>query len=107
MKTSEIFKQAEKYLWDGTCLCTGSGKTDFICTAVDSAAPAHPTAVHRARSAIMDRIFPHATYTAWAAANGHLPIDWRDNRDYWYPIIQANRLRWLRELQREYHEQGD
>ena len=106
MKTSEIFKQAEKYLWDGVGVIPLKSKTAFLCNAVRFADPGTP-AGRRARGAIADGIFPHDDYIAWATAHGHLPILWLHHRDYWYPIIQANRLRWLRELQREYHEKGD
>ena len=106
MKTSEILKAAEQYLWDGVGILKLGRKTAFLCSAVRFADPGRP-AGRRARSAIANRIFPHDDYIAWATAHGHLPILWLHHRDYWYPIIQANRLRWLRELQREYHEKGD
>ena len=106
MKTSEIFKQAEKYLWNGLGHDPRGDKVPHLCRAVSGTTP-DMAATAKARNTIIDRIFPHSTYTNWTVANGHLPIDWWDNQDYWYPIIQANRLRWLRELQREYRKKGD
>ena len=104
MKTSELLKRAEKYLWVG--VGPVKDKVVYLCHVVFDTTP-DMAASFGARDTIMDRIFPHISYDKWAVANGHLPIDWWDNRDYWYPIIQANRLNWLRELQREFREKGD
>lgn len=106
MKTSELLKRAEKYLWDGVGPRPRASKTNYLCAAVGFAAPSM-AAANRACREIMRRFHPYGLYTDWAKANGHLPGNWRDYQNYWWPAIQANRLNWLRELQREYREKGD
>ena len=55
MKTSELLKRAEEYLWDGVGVIPPKSKTAFLRNAVRFADPGTP-AGRRARGAIADGI---------------------------------------------------
>lgn len=108
MKTSTLLKRAEKYLWDGHGeRPLHSVKTEFICHAVYAAAGmVSDTSFYNYQwlsRLIVDRL-GHDAYTGWAVERGLLPERYDAG---FYPLIQANRLRWLRELQREFKAKGD
>ena len=109
MKTSTLLKLAEKYLWDGKDL--ESIKARALCNAIDHAAlcrgrKAMP-AWRLANRAIRKALGGHNYYSGWARKNGYLPMNWENTEWFWWPIIQANRLNWLRELQRQFKAKGD
>lgn len=115
MRTSELLKEAERYLWDGSdsnsycesCICSAL----WLATASFKNNPRMEVearvAVGKARRRIRAALGGHDLYIGWAIAQGHLPPDWPTNAEDWWPVIQANRLNWLRELQREFKEKGD
>lgn len=106
MKTSTLLKRAEKYLWDGHGERPHhSVKAEFICHALDMVAGDEEAlaALCRLSELIVDRL-GHTTYTNWAVERGLLPEQYDAG---FCPLIQANRLRWLRELQREFKAKGD
>lgn len=108
MKTSTLLKRAEKYLWDGRGECPRhTKKHEFICHAVYAAAEVVPDTFfynYQWLSRLIVNRLGHNTYTTWAVKRGLLP-EWYG--DEFWPLIQANRLRWLRELQREFKAKGD
>lgn len=109
MKTSTLLKRTEKYLWDGHGEYPHtSEKTEYICLALLAAAEKdyiYHNSYHCLwlTRLIVDRL-GHDTYTYWAIKRGLLPEQYDTE---FCPLIQANRLRWLRELQREFKEKGD
>ena len=109
MKTSDLLKRAEDYLWDGTKPVLH--KSDNLCSAIVLASSNKRfhdrVASRKARRAIMKALGDCAFYHRWAVKNGHLPIEWHTMPKKWHPIIQANRLNWLRELQRQFKSKGD
>lgn len=110
MKTSTLLKLAEKYLWDGKDWKTT--KMAALCIAIDRASYQHesPEALRtarRAKIAIRKALGRHLYYSGWAVKRGYLPMDWENAAWFWFPVIQSNRLNWLRELQRQFKEKGD
>lgn len=109
MKTSTLLKRAEKYLWDGHGeRPPPSVKAEFICHALDRVAMDEEALAALCHAEwlsdlIVDRL-GHTTYTNWAVERGLLPEQYDAG---FCPLIQANRLRWLRELQREFKAKGD
>ena len=106
-KVSELLKDAEKYLWNGVGNYTT--QTPLICRAIYLAATQsggiNEYPLDRLQSEIRSRLGGHGYYSTWAEAHKHLPGNWwLDSTQQWWPIIQANRLNWLRELQREFAE---
>ena len=55
----------------------------------------------------MNDLCGQVTYANWAVSQKLLPADWYDHPETWYPIVQSNRLNWLRELQRQFKANGD
>lgn len=103
MKTSTLLKCAEEHLWNGVageygvmCICQALGRA---ITDLDT----QYKALHRARNVIMKRLNGYRTYSEWALANGYL----RKHDNTTYHITQANRLNWMRKLQREFKAKGD
>lgn len=109
MKTSTLLKLAEDFLWDGTT--PSLYKSDRLCPAIGIASenqgPQAEVACWRAQRAIMDALGESLYYTGWAVGHKHLPLDWGLDHKTWFPILQANRLNWLRELQRQFKLKGD
>ena len=109
MKTSTLLKRTEKFLRDGKEPLLHQRLT--LCGALGLAADgqgfrasrAHDNARHAIRGALGDAFY----YTHWAIRNRHLPEHWRTWPKLWHPIIQANRLNWLRELQQQFKLKGD
>ena len=109
MKTRDLLKRAEDYLWDGTKLSLH--KSDNLCSAIVLASSNNSlhaeVASRKARLAIMNALGDCVFYHRWAVQNGHLPLNWDAKQKKWIPIIQANRLNWLRELQRQFKSKGN
>ena len=109
MKTSDLLKRAEDYLWDGTKLSLH--KSDNLCGAIVLASSNKSfharVASRKARRAIMKALGDCVFYHRWAVQNGHLPLNWYAKQKKWFPILQTNRLNWLRELQRQFKAKGD
>lgn len=118
MKTSELLERAEAHLWDGVgdmkyreaCgLCGAIHRASVVARrSSPSTKWGISDAAGRALSVIDDALKGYmGWYTSWALVKGHLPRDWSIDERKWQPIIQANRLNWLRELQRQFKEKGD
>lgn len=109
MKTSTILKRAEKYLWHGNG--SRDNRASRLCHALQRASRGRGKQGRQtcklAQATIMQALGGHNTYSQWAVYSGYLPEDWIDSRDQWYPLLQANRLNWLRELQRQFKAKGD
>ena len=109
MKTSTLLKRAEEFLWDGTD--PSVHKSHTLCGALEEASHKQDfrvkAACGNAQRSIVKALDNCTYYTAWAVKNGHLPIEWHTRPKKWHPIIQANRLNWLRELQRQFKLKGD
>lgn len=109
MKTSTLLKHAEDFLWDGIEPLLDKSPEIYIALelASDSQGFRASRAHDNARHAIMEALGEHLYYTSWATRNGHLPVKWYTRPKKWFPILQANRLNWLRELQEQFKLRGD
>ena len=115
MKTSTLLKRAEDYLWDGIEQSPNNAHDPYRFTTLYGAIKAASdnqgfrakVACGNAQHAIAKALDGCTYYTTWAVRDGHLPKHWVMDHKKWYPILQANRLNWLRELQRQFKEQGD
>ena len=109
MKTSDLLKRAEKYLCNGNE--SKDNRTSTLCGSLQMASRGRGQqdwqACRLAQATIMQALGGHNTYSQWAVHRGYLPEDWIDRRDEWYPTLQANRLNWLHELQRQFKLKGD
>ena len=109
MKTSNLLKRAERFLWNGVGAM--NDQTSTLCGALEMASrcrdPDAWQACSQAQARIMYDLCGHVIYPSWAVSQKLLPADWYDCRSVWYPTIQSNRLNWLRELQKQFKEKGD
>ena len=95
MKTSEVFKAALGYLWDGRA---PSRKVPFICAAIEKT-EASRVEQRAAKDAIEEKLYPHYTYSDFL----------RDTEGGCYTTeqLQARRKAWLESLIKEFEEKGD
>ena len=113
MKTSEVFKQAKPYLWDGNKQTAYGRNTSYICHAIDLASYADDwrnarwkAPYKRAKIIIHQRIAPHYDLENWIRANvkgSHKVL----NKAGGAKQLQAYRHRWLDALIKEFESLGD
>lgn len=72
---SEVFCDAQKYLWDGMMY---DGKCEFICRAINSV-DADPSLLIVAKKVVTDAIHPSYTFDNWLVLQG---VHYLDMYDY-------------------------
>ena len=112
MKTSQVFKQAKKYLWDGDYDVYAQMDVEiYICHAIEEVAEhnAHQSYYMQythAKRLIQFRIAPHYDLENWVRANvkgAHKVL----NKAGGAKQMQAYRHRWLDALIEEFEAKGD
>ena len=112
MKTSEVFKQAKKHLWNGRYV--GIRGEEFVCHAIDEVARARGinrysikfAPYKRAKQIIDQRIAPHGTLYGWV--NSRVKGSYRVlNSSQATQQMQAYRHRWLDALAQEFESIGE
>ena len=111
MKTSQVFKQAKKYLWDGEVGIMRMEHSPYICHAIEDVAVhnAHQSYYMQythAKRIIRQRIAPHYDLENWVRANvrGSYKVL---NKAGGAKQLQAYRHRWLDSLIEEFESKGD
>jgi len=109
MKTSQVFKQAKKYLWTGD-LNDSFDKSMYICHAISDVGDIYGRYYHtpyeRAKRLIHFRIAPHYDLESWVRSNvkgSHKVL----NKASGTKQLQAYRHRWLDALIEEFESKGD
>ena len=110
MKTSELLREAKKYLWDGKDEkeLEHLDKSEYICFAILSAARNNPneTIEHstclRCRRVIEASLFPHNCVETWLLRSAGIPP-----KEMTHRRIQAYRLAWIDVLIKEFKAKGD
>lgn len=109
MKTSQVFKQAKKYLWTGD-LNDSFNKSSYICHAISDVGYIYGRHYHtpyeRAKCFIQFSIAPHYDLEDWVRANvkgAHKVL----NKAGGAKQLQAYRQRWLDALIKEFEAKGD
>lgn len=95
-KLSEVFSEAQKYLWDGKGEI--KNKEEFICHAIVRVATL--SGLHySSRVIIQNAIFPESTLTNWLISEGVHYGELEDSIN-----VQAHRLQWLKMLEAQFKE---
>ena len=109
MKTSQVFKQAKKYLWTGD-LNDSFNKSSYICHAISDVGYIYGRHYHtpyeRAKCFIQFSIAPHYDLEDWVRANvkgAHKVLNKAGGTEQ----MQAYRHRWLDALIKEFEAKGD
>jgi hypothetical protein len=120
VKTSEILRQAEHYLWNGQsksdlewfCKRNGSLKEQFLCHAVERSvrkgswnrsAPQNLAQKSRYISDMIEsRMYPHVTLNTWLAECANIPKEHLTDVN-----VQEHRKQWLHLLIKEFQAKGD
>ena len=113
MKTSEVFKQAKQYLWDGNRQTAYERSTSYICHAIDLASYASDwrkarweAPYKRAKKIIHRRIDPCVDLEEWISDNvegAYLTIYKTEGIQQ----MQSYRHRWLDALIQEFESKGE
>lgn len=110
MKTSQVFKQAKKYLWDGEVGSMRMEHSPYICHAISDVGYIYGRHYHtpyeRAKRFIQFSIAPHYDLENWVRANvrGSYKVL---NKAGGAKQLQAYRHRWLDSLIEEFESKGD
>ena len=92
---SEVFRDAQKYLWDGLSI---DGNCEYICSAINFV-DADPLLIITARMVVADAIHPSYDFTNWLISQGISIFELTE------PRVQAHRLQWLKMLETQFKEE--
>lgn len=92
---SEVFRDAQKYLWDGI---VHDGNCEFICHAINFV-DADPSLLIVAKKVVTDAIHPSYTFDNWLILQDVHYLDMYD-----CARVQAHRLQWLKMLEAQFKE---
>jgi hypothetical protein len=95
---SEVFRDAQKYLWDGAGDNEPEYKSEFICHAIRQVY-AKRRLIDSARKIVTDAIHPYYTFDDWLESQGIAREELRDDAR-----VQAHRLQWLKLLEAQFKE---
>jgi hypothetical protein len=96
MKTSEVFRRARKLL-------ESKRGSKYICFCIEDCS-SEVLAMYKSRAIaeVMKRIYPRDTVEGWAYSKGLCRGDEVTSQDF-----REFRIRWLKELEREFKAKGD
>lgn len=101
MKTSELIREAKRYLWDGTRSSGLYYKSRYICFAIADVPLAAVSQCNKAQFLISKRLGRFETLEDWLKYNGVRSREMTTKR------VQAHRLAWMELLAQEFEAKGD